>query len=186
MKKSTKGALASGAAAVLLLGGATSLAYWSDSATVDGGEFNSGHLSLDPVAGTGCDGWVLDSGEDAPGVPYTPDMDLVPGDVLTQSCEFTLNVSGEHMRGTVEATPATAPTGELAPYLDVATDGMTINGTPTASAEFTETNNGDLLGVDISVTFDPTTGDDTTDDTPSMDVSAVLDTITVTATQIHS
>ena len=182
MNKVTKGALAAGTAAVLLTGGAGTLAYWSDDATVDGGSFASGHLAITPVTGTGCTGWTLDRGEDAPGVPYDPaTMLLVPGDVLTQNCEFTLDAEGEHMRGTVSATPATTPTGALAPYLTVDTAGLTLDGEPVADGAFTEANDGQVLGVNIAVTFDPATTDPA-----SMDVAAALESITVTAEQIHA
>ena len=88
MNKTTKGAIAAAAAAVLLLGGAGSLAYWTDDATVPGGQVASGHLALltDGV-NTGCSAWTLDGGD-----PYTPGTTLlVPGDVLTQDCLFTLD-----------------------------------------------------------------------------------------------
>ena len=41
MNRTTKGAIAAGAAAVLLLGGAGSLAYWSDCQDAAGGTINS-------------------------------------------------------------------------------------------------------------------------------------------------
>ena len=46
MKKSTKGALAASSAAVLLLGGAGSLAFWSDSQDVGSANITSGELTL--------------------------------------------------------------------------------------------------------------------------------------------
>ena len=49
MKRSTKGALATAAAAFLLLGGAGTLAYWTDDAVVDGGEVDSGSIGLQNV-----------------------------------------------------------------------------------------------------------------------------------------
>ena len=60
MKKSTKGAVAVAAAAVLLTGGAGTLAYWSDSVDLPGGSISSGSLSLGtPDCGSG---WTLDGG----------------------------------------------------------------------------------------------------------------------------
>ncbi|MDI9944213.1 alternate-type signal peptide domain-containing protein [Rhodococcus sp. 1.20] len=57
MKKQTKGAIAAAAAGALLLGGAGSLAVWSDSADVSGGgPVTSGALDLSscaPVGGGG-------------------------------------------------------------------------------------------------------------------------------------
>ena len=46
MNRSTKGAIAAGAAAVLLMGGAGSLAFWTADGDVDGGTVTAGTLSL--------------------------------------------------------------------------------------------------------------------------------------------
>lgn len=46
MKKSTKGAVAAAATAVLLLGGGTSLAYWTATGTAAGGSITAGTLTL--------------------------------------------------------------------------------------------------------------------------------------------
>lgn len=176
MKKTVKGAVAASAAAVLLLGGAGSLAYWTDSATVSGGTFSSGHLSLvTDDTNTGCSGWTLDSA--GGGGTFTPGTTLlVPGDSVTETCAFTLNATGDHMSGTVDASAGTA-TGDLADSLDISVSGLTLNGT--AATSFTEDNDGDALGVNVTVTF-PADSDNST-----QDLSAVLDDITVTATQTH-
>ena len=57
MKKTTKGALAAGSAAVLLMGGVGTLAYWNDSEDVDRYDGGLGQLDLALVA---CDDWQLD------------------------------------------------------------------------------------------------------------------------------
>ena len=79
MNKTTKGSLAAGAAAVLLLGGAGSLAYWTDAASIDGGSITSGTLTLD--AGT-CAGWTYSDG--AAGAGKTVEL-FVPGDLVTNT-----------------------------------------------------------------------------------------------------
>ena len=174
MKRTAKGAIAASAAAVLLLGGAGSLAYWSDSATVDGGTVNSGHLQLlTDTTNTGCSAWTLDGGD-----PFDPATSLlVPGDTLTETCAFTLDAEGDHMEGTVEASAANV-TGDLASALDISVSGLTLNGTPATT--FTEANDGQALGVSVTVTFLPAS------DNTTMDLQAVLDSITVTATQNHA
>ncbi|HEY9294040.1 MAG TPA: alternate-type signal peptide domain-containing protein [Microlunatus sp.] len=174
MKKTAKGAIAASAAVVLLLGGAGSLAYWTDSAPVDGGTIDSGHLQLvTDDTNTGCTDWTLDGGD--PFVEGT--TKLVPGDTVTKTCAFTLDVTGDHMEGTVEASAANV-TGDLADALAVNVSGITLDGE--AASTFTEANNGQALGVDVSVAFQPDS------DNTTMDVSAVLDSITVTATQTHA
>ncbi len=55
MNRSTKGAIAAAAAAVLLLGGAGSLAYWSADGEVGGDTITSGSFTL--TALPTADGW---------------------------------------------------------------------------------------------------------------------------------
>ncbi len=52
MNKTTKGALAASAAAVLLLGGAGSLAYWSDAETIQGGDVTAATCRWTPRRAT--------------------------------------------------------------------------------------------------------------------------------------
>ena len=183
MKKSTKGALAAAGAAALLVGGAGTLAFWTDDETVPGGTIDAGHLAL-VTDGTnaGCGDWELDSGEQAP-VTWADGDPLVPGDVLTKECLFTIDAEGNHLRATVAAsTPNT--TGTLAAGLAVDATDITVAGV--ADTEFTESDDGAALGVTVTVEFtDPGVSDNTYND-PATDVSAVLDDITVTATQVHS
>src|SRR4051794_15395746 len=100
MKKSSKGALAVGAGVALLLGGSGTLAFWSDSKPITGGAINSGHLRLvTDATNTGCGGWYLDSAEGAP-VAYTVGDPIVPGDVLSRDCAYTVQATGNHLRAT--------------------------------------------------------------------------------------
>ncbi|MFS3129539.1 alternate-type signal peptide domain-containing protein [Nocardioides sp. Bht2] len=183
MNKSTKGALALGAAAALLVGGVGSLAYWTDSETVPGGTVNAGHLDLvTDATNAGCGQWTLDSGESAPAT-YAAGDPLVPGDVLNKTCAFTIAAEGNHLRAQVSAT-ASNLTGDLAPGLVVSATGLTVNGA--AATEFTEANDGQALGVTVSVEFtDPGSADNTFNST-STQFQAVLDDITVTAQQVHN
>lgn len=183
MQKSTKGALAAAAAAVLLVGGAGTLAFWTADETVPGGTIDAGHLDLViDATNTGCGAWQLDSGEQAP-VTWNDGDPLVPGDVLTKSCLFTIDAQGNHLRATVSAS-APSISGTLAAALVVSASGITVNGV--AATEFTEADDGSALGVSVTVEFtDPGVVDNTYND-PATDVSAVLDAITVTATQVHS
>lgn len=160
MKKTTKGALAAGAGAVLLLGGAGSLAYWNDSASVAGGTINSGQLSLtDTTVGTcSAAAWTLDDDEAPAGATFDPAVDtLVPGDVLTKSCTYTVGAKGTHLRATL-STSGGAATGALAPSLAVSST-FTVNGG--AATEVTSANDGQTLAATISLTFDPAAGNAT-------------------------
>lgn len=174
MNKTAKGAIAAAAATVLLLGGAGTLAYWTDTATAPGGAIDSGHLELlTDDTNPGCSAWTLDGGD-----PFVPGTTLlVPGDVITQTCTFTLSVAGEHMEGTVEASaPTITGDQELSDALTVGVSGITLDGEDAET--FTEANDGDALGVDVTVTFEAAT-------TGAMDMTAALEDITVTAAQVH-
>lgn len=174
MKKSTKGALAAATAALLLVGGAGSLAYWTASADVDDVAVASGELNLTPVdCGAG---WLLDGG-----TPYV-DQSLVPGDTVTIECTYTIVAAGEHLEATVDAELTDmAAAGALAPFLDVAAT-ATIGGTPVST--ITELNDGNTLAVGVTVEFtDPGTEDNTSN--VSGGLTATLASLAVTLTQAH-
>jgi len=179
MKKSTKGAVAAAAAGVLLLGGAGSLAYWSDDAIVDGGDIASGQISLDD-ADCG-DGWTFDDGEVEAGEAYEAGDTIVPGDVITKVCTFDITAVGNHLRATLDVTDAgfttlNALVEDLVVDADFVVDGAAIGD----DTEITEANNGDTVTATISVTLPGTSGNE------SQDLDAVLRDITVTATQVHN
>lgn len=173
MKKSSKGALAAAAAGALLLGGAGSLAFWSDSATLPGVSLTAGELKLsDPV----CTDWILDSQEAPPGTVVTASTLFVPGDVITQTCTSTVTATGDHLRATVGVTdPATTPS-----YPDDVTveSNFDINGA--ALTEITDADNGQTLTMDVKVTFEPTSGND------SQGQSVDLSDYVISLTQVHT
>ncbi len=178
--KTTEGAAAAGAAAVLLLGGLGSLAYWTDDETIGGGAINSGSLSLGTDAtNTGCGAWALDSAESAPAT-YAVGDPLVPGDVLTRVCSYTVKAEGNHLRAALDiSTPTlTAGTGSFGSDLTVDISDITVGGT--ASTTFTEADDGEALTARVNVTFAPTSGNTT------QNVTAVLEDLTLTATQVHA
>jgi alternate signal-mediated exported protein len=181
MNKSTKGAIAAAAAGVLLLGGAGTLAYWTDSGTVAGGDIDAGTLTLSSPS---CGSWTYDNGEDANGATFTPGTSLlVPGDAVSKTCTTTLTATGEHMRGTIVAS---AP-NDISPF-QVAVGSITDATTPLSGSTFTEANSGHNLSVTVTVTF-PDNGDPggpASGDNAFKLASATLDAITLTATQIHS
>jgi alternate signal-mediated exported protein len=175
MNKSIKGAIAAGGAAVLLLGGAGTLSYWFDSGDATGGSLESGHLSLDNDT---CAPWSLD---DAEGTSvFDPDNDLiVPGDVLYRTCTFDIVASGEHLRAALaleapSATGANNLTAALVLDADFTVGGLTIT-------EITAANNADVLEVVESVTFPFGVAVDNN----TQDLSALIEDISITATQVH-
>jgi len=171
MKKTTKGVLAASAAGALLLGGAGSLAFWTDSQSVGGDSIASGHMSLDAA---NCSGWTLDTGEtvaDASGK-------LVPGDVLTNDCTYTINAVGTHLRAGLTVTDSSA-TGALASYFTVDPSVVTVGGVA-AGTEITSADNGKTLEVVIKATFNGGSGN------TSQDLTGSLNGITVSLQQDHS
>lgn len=180
MKKVFRGVLAAGLGTTLLVGGAGTLAYWTEDATIGGGAINAGHLNLvTDLTNTGCGAWTLDNGEDAPGT-YTAGDPLVPGDVLSRDCSYTIQAEGNHLRATVGVSAVTfsGAGGDFGGMLDASVTALEVNGV--AASEFTEANNGQALTATVAVTFDPAAGNTTED------LSTVLDAVTVTATQVHS
>lgn len=175
MKKSTKGALAAAAAGSLLLGGAGSLAYWTDAETITGTSIASGHLKLDP--GT-CGDWLLE------GVVYAGTEKLVPGDTLTRHCTYTVDMTADNLKAKLDvAVPALS--GTLKDGLSTSATRFTVNagagivpGTPTTIAD------NDAIAVDVAVDFPNVTGLTSNDYNNASGLSAALGAITVTASQV--
>jgi alternate signal-mediated exported protein len=175
MNKASKGALAISTAGVLLMGGAGSLAYWSDAGTVAGSSITSGHLKLTNAS---CTGWKFDG---SAGASYTPATNtVVPGDVLTQICTYKVDAKGEHITASfnVEGGALTGAAG-LTPDLAVVATYQVNSGTPGAGSNVTIVN-GDVITAKVTATFKSTAANG------SQDLSAALSDITITASQNHA
>jgi len=180
MNQTTKGALAAAAAGALLLGGAGSLAYWSDSKTVTGGAISSGTLALTQEPGQVCSDWTLDAAGGA--TAYTPGVTLVvPGDVITKTCDYTVHASGEHLAAdlTMDATSITGAndlSAALTPAAAYTLDGIVV----ATGQDITSANEGDVVNAEISVTFESATSGLT-----AQGLTAGLDDIVVSLVQTH-
>jgi len=182
MKKSTKGALAAGAAGVLLLGGAGSLAYWTDAGTVTGSKITAGHLALSDAD---CEGWTLG---DSAATAFNATTDtIVPGEQLTRVCTFTVDAAGERMKAEFDVsapgfdTAASASDANILDELEVdATYEVTRDGTKSPATVPAVIEHDDVITATIKVTFDY----DADNVQDSQDLSATLDDITVTAKQL--
>ena len=168
MKKNTKGAIALGAAALLLAGGAGTFAAWSDEASLGGGDVTAGHLR---ITETEAGAWTWNGGDD-----FNPDEDfIVPGDVVEYTAEYQLDVLGENLVASLDATVNDDLSGDLAPFLTATatsnTSGITLD-------NITEENDGDTVSVTVSITFNPDTSDN-----DGMDESASLAGSTITLEQ---
>jgi alternate signal-mediated exported protein len=177
MKKSTKGALAAGAAGVLLLGGAGSLAYWTDTSTVTGDTITAGRLALsDPSCGE----WMLGDAS-----PLADDDKIIPGDELTRVCTFTVDATNARMRAAFDVSaPGFDTDDSAAAILDElavnATYEVTHAGATSSVTTPAVVENNDVITATIKVTFDY----DADNVQNSQDLSATLNEITVTAKQL--
>lgn len=179
MDKSVKGALAAGAAVLLTIGGGTTMATWTASEAVGGGAINSGSLDIvTDLVNLGCGDWSLDGLGGA--TTYTVGDPLVPGDVLTRECAFTIQAEGSHLTANVGLSlPSfSGADGDFLGNLVADVSQIRVGGAPTTT--FTDANDGDTLTATITVEFDADAGNLT------QNLSTVLSALTLTATQVHS
>lgn len=179
MKKTTKGALAASTAAVLLLGGAGSLAYWNTEGTVAGGGFSTGDLELD-FADCDTAGWTVTNsveGVSDQDVDLT-DFAVVPGDVFTKACTIAVVAVGDNIRATLGVTD-----GSVTPSATLDDDDYTVTSSfllaGAALTEVDESNNDDLIDVELTVDFPIGSAVDNDSKNSSLD----LGDFTVAATQ---
>lgn len=93
MKKSTTAAVAAGVGFVLLLGGAGTLAYWSDSDDSTRETIASGTLDLGtPAVGA----WSVRHGA-ADTTPEAYTGPVVPGDILTKTIDVPVTMIGQNL-----------------------------------------------------------------------------------------
>jgi alternate signal-mediated exported protein len=170
VKKSTKGAVAASAAALLLLGGMGTQAGWTDQAADGGGTMASGYLRLDAT----CDGWLLDG----VAVRDLSNVRLIPGSDLMQVCRFTVDMLGTSLSAELDVSqPQFTARNGLTSALQVNAEfrdgeGDVVSG-PVASIT-----DGEVYTATLTVALP--------DDAPAtaQDLTAVLGDITVTARQV--
>lgn len=150
MRTSIKAALAATAGGGLLLGGAGSLAYWQDVETDTGDTVTSGVLD---VAAPDCGpGWEDETGADVSFASYL----VVPGEVFTQQCTFTLSATGDNLSADLDLVAPDVLTGTLAGELLFTATYTWDGGAPVALddatvATITDVNDGDTLVVDMEI-----------------------------------
>lgn len=142
----TKAIVAIAAGAVLLLGGGTTLAYWSTSQVLDVGTINSGDLNM---VTDGAPEWTLQGVTDAAATAVADPaaVEIVPGDVLTMTQDVTLTVQGDTLSAELTIVEGTVPEG-----LAAAVDATGV--TPTA---ITAADDGKTVTVTVTITFDAAT-----------------------------
>ena len=119
MNKFAKGAIATGAAMVLLMGGAGSLAYWNASSSFSAGSISSGSLTITPGTGS----WNNSIAK------------IVPGDSRTYTKTFTITAVGDNLHANVSTNIdaiTNGITGATANTTFVLVDSLSAPVTPTA------------------------------------------------------
>lgn len=162
----TKAIIAIAAGAALLLGGGTTLAYWSATQTIPAGTIESGDLNL---ALDGTPTWTLEGVLDAAPAPVADitDVLIVPGDVVTLEQDVTLTLVGTTLEAALVVDEGTVPAGLTA----------TVTTTGVDAANLTAADNNSTITVNVAFEFDPTTAD-RDDVNTSFDLSSVLLTLT--------
>ncbi|MBJ7290921.1 alternate-type signal peptide domain-containing protein [Williamsia sp.] len=156
MNRNAKGAIAAGAAVVVLLGGAGSYALWSDSASNTPGNVTTGELKL---TASGTPAWKDVSADGIiGGTVVNPLTDfLVPKDTWEYTSTYNATATGKNMKAQVTVNTGTAgalPTGvTITPTATVdgaaATSGSTVTITPNAPH---------VVVVKVTVAFADVTG----------------------------
>ncbi|WP_147440963.1 alternate-type signal peptide domain-containing protein [Mycetocola zhadangensis] len=171
MKKTTTAAIAATVGAVLLLGGAGTLAYWSDTDSTTSQVINSGKLDL----GTVGNDWKLQQtaqGKSTASIAFSATTPIVPGDVVTNTATVPVVLQGTNNKATLKVE-APALTGALA-GLPVT---VLIDGVATTTADFTTTAN---PKVTIKVTFPFGDSADALDDVTELKTATVTAKYTLT------
>jgi alternate signal-mediated exported protein len=149
MKRLTKAAIATGAAAFLLLGGAGTVAYWTGTGTATGTEVKSGTLTV--TNGT-CAAWTYTTASG--GGPVTL---AVPGDTVQTSCTVTVQGTGDHLGVKASFDPSTAgwtETNALVSALKLSEGQVQVDGNPVPAAGFSIADGkAHVLTLDVQAEF---------------------------------
>ena len=178
MNKTIKGAFAAGTAAALLLGGASTLAYWNDSTTVGGATFTAGDLKLDSTNCTSAGWTVTNSVTQTTAVAFVPGTDkIVPGDVLKKTCTVSIVAVGKNLKADLGVTGGATASSTMASSAFSVTGDFKQGGA--ALSTITSANDGQTVDAVITVTFPRGT---TVDNASKLKTINLAD-YTVTATQ---
>jgi alternate signal-mediated exported protein len=160
MNKAAKGAVAAGAAGILLLGGAGTFALWEDTKSIDAAPISTGVLTMGMGAGTWYDATAGTTGT----ITDISAFNIVPGDTVTYTTPVIVTAQGDNLKGEfkIDKTVWESTAEAAAPYIDVsvaapnaATAGLVIDGNGVMTVPTAGTYNVDVV---ITVVFKSTTG----------------------------
>ena len=176
MKKTTKGTIAIAAAITLLLGGAGSLAYWQESATIGASQVTTGQLKV--TVGSTATWQVTKYGSTTP-TTIDSSYKMVPGDTVTYSVGFTTVAEGTTLKanalvsgGAVTGLPANVSATTAVTY-----DGAAVSTSPFNVPVGTKTGT-------VKVTIAWPWGNSTSDLAATMNQTINLASTVVTVTQV--
>ena len=180
MNRLTRAAVATTSAALLLLGGAGTLAYWTGTGTATGTALNSGSLTV--TDGT-CDAWTF-TAADGGGTP----TDIIPGDSVQTVCTVTVQGVGDHLGVTAAldtAGTAFAETNDLASAITLDTGDVLLDGAAVPTAGF-DISDGAAHTVTVTVTAEFPYGDATSvSPNSTQNLVATLDDVVIDVVQTH-
>ncbi|MGW6374669.1 alternate-type signal peptide domain-containing protein [Rhodococcus sp. NPDC055112] len=153
MNNKMKGAIAAGAATVLLAGGAGTMAAWNSGVSIGGGGVGAGALALTQ---SGAPSWV-----DQHGALTITDFRAVPGDTVTYTASFVVTAQGTNLRANLTVDNATI-TGDPALKAAMATSVTATSGglslpSNAGGVVITPAQNGKVVDVKVVLTFKPAT-----------------------------
>ncbi|AWB89588.1 alternate-type signal peptide domain-containing protein [Homoserinimonas hongtaonis] len=158
MNKLIKGSIAGAAGIALLLGGAGTLAYWNDEASLgNAGSITSG--TLDIAEGTGA--WVKTGTTN--GIDVNT-FKIVPGDSITYTETLTLSATGDSLKYTVSNNIADLVAAGGIDGAMVTSDVAVKNGNTTAAdtaGVYNAHQGANSVTVTVTVTFPDTVGNAT-------------------------
>jgi alternate signal-mediated exported protein len=140
-KKVMIAAIAGGIGIALLLGGAGSLAYWTDNSATSQ-EIQTGSLALGAVT----EQWTVQNGA---GTAQSFTGPIVPGDVLTTTVSVPVAVTGQNMKAKLDVTDAIVD-GDAALETALQVKVVSVNGAAGSTATVAKDA---TIPVVISVTF---------------------------------
>jgi len=143
MNKMTKGALATGLGAALLIGGGGTLAVWNTTAEKQAGSIATGDLQLTANQGT----WTNSKGTTVDLATYK----AVPGDKLTFTQPVTVALDGDLMKAHLTVTDKLTAPG-TAPYLEVGETTLKDSAKNTVTGSLNKDSDG-VYTASVTVTF---------------------------------
>ena len=180
MNKITKGAVVGGIGVALLLGGGSTLAYWTDTDTVQGATITSGDLDIVSVAGAT---WTVShNGGAAAPVANIGNFKMVPGDTLTYKVDATVTLVGDNLTATIAAAPtAGSITGDAALVGRLAVTTTVNNGATTPLVPGAN----QVIPVEVTIAWPIGTAADVANDNAAKNKVVSFADFAITLTQVH-